>query len=121
LWVDPRDQTRTWGFFGQFGLSDGNPNPVRYVANGGIGGRSMFAGRTLDTFGIGYFYLGLSDDFTTLVSPIIALQDEPGIEVFYNFAVTPWCRLTYDLQVVNPSVTALDTAIITGLRLQTLF
>lgn len=121
LWMDPRVENRGWGIFGAFGVSDGNPNPVRFVASGGVGGRSMLAGRTLDTFGVGYFYLGLSDNFVTLVSPFIALQDEHGFEAFYNFAVTPWCRLTYDLQVVNPSAAVLDTAIINGLRLQMLF
>lgn len=35
LWVDPCDETRTWGLFGQFGISDGNPNPIRYAASGG--------------------------------------------------------------------------------------
>lgn len=121
LWVDPSVENRGWGFFIQSGISDGNPNPVEFVVNGGIGGRSMLAGRTLDSFGVGYFYLGLSDNFVNLVSPFIELQDEQGFEAFYNYAVTPWCRLTFDLQVVNPSATALDTAIIPGLRLQTIF
>ncbi|MEK6246891.1 MAG: carbohydrate porin, partial [Planctomycetales bacterium] len=121
VWVDPCVENRTWGLFAQFGISDGNPNPVQFVANGGVAGRSMLAGRTLDTFGVGYFYLGLSDNFTNLVSPFIELQDEQGIEVFYNYAVTPWCRLTCDLQVVDSSAVALDTSIITGLRLQTIF
>src|SRR5690606_27376054 len=65
-WVEPYDDKRTCGFFGQFGLSDGNPNPIHYVASGGIGGRAMSPGRTLDTFGVGYFYLGLSDEFKPL-------------------------------------------------------
>lgn len=120
IWLDPHVENRGWGFFGQFGISDGNPNPVQYVASGGVGGRSMIAGRTLDTFGVGYFYLGLSDNFVALTSPFIALQDEQGVEVFYNFAVTPWCRLTCDLQVVDPGQAALGTAIIPGLRLQVL-
>ena len=121
VWVDSQVENRGWGLFAQFGISDGNPNPVQFVANGGIAGRSMLAGRTLDTFGVGYFYLGLSDNFTNLVSPFIELQDEQGIEVFYNYAVTPWCRLTCDLQAVDSSAVALDTSIITGLRLQTIF
>ncbi len=41
LWVDSENADRSWGIFGQFGLSDGNPNPIRYVANGGLAGRSM--------------------------------------------------------------------------------
>ncbi len=121
LWSDQCDPSRTWGFFGQFGISDGNPNPIQYVATGGIGGRSMIAGRTLDRFGAGYFYLGLSDDFKALITPFIPQRDEYGIELFYNYAVTPWCWLTGDLQVVRPSTIGFDTAIIPGARLQVLF
>jgi porin len=121
VWVDPYDEKRTWGVFGQFGLSDGNPNPIRFVANSGIAGRSMLPRRRLDTFGVGYFYLGLSDQFKALAGPFLPQQDEYGVELFYNYAVTPWCRLTYDLQVARPSTQGLDTAIITGLRLQLRF
>jgi hypothetical protein len=28
LWVDPTDQTRNWGVFGNVGISDGKPNPT---------------------------------------------------------------------------------------------
>lgn len=121
LWVDPCDDKRNWGVFGQFGISDGNPNPIRFVANGGVGGRSMIPGRKLDTFGIGYFYLGLSDNFKTLARPFRPQRDEYGVELFYNYAITPWARFTTDLQIARPSTAGLDTAIIPGLRFQILF
>lgn len=121
VWVDSNDTDRTWGVFGQFGLSDGNPNPVRFVANGGIGGRSPLACRKLDTFGAGYFYLGMSDAFKSLAAPLLPQRDEFGVELFYNIAVTPWCRLTTDLQIARPSTAALDTALLPGLRLQMIF
>ncbi|MBN9524123.1 carbohydrate porin [bacterium] len=121
LWVDPAEETRHWGVFGQFGISDGNPNPVRFVANGGIGGRSMIPGRTYDTFGVGYFYLGLSDNFKALARPFLPQRDEYGVELFYNLAVTPWARFTTDFQVARPSTVGLDTAIIPGFRFQLLF
>jgi porin len=121
LWADPCDEKRNWGVFGQFGVSDGNPNPVKFVANGGVGGRSMLPGRTLDTFGVGYFYLGLSDGFKALSRPLLPQRDEYGVELFYNYAVTPWARLTGDLQIARPSTAGLDTAIIPGLRFQILF
>ncbi len=121
LWVDPCDEKRTWGLFGQFGISDGNPNPIRFVANGGFGGRSMFPGRILDTFGAGYFYLGLSDNFKSLARPFQPQQDEFGVEFFYNYAIRPWARFTADLQVARPSTVGFDTAIIPGIRLQMLF
>jgi porin len=120
LWVDPSDEKRTWGVFGQSGVSDGNPNPFRFVASGGIGGRSMFPGRTLDTFGAGLFFLGLSSNFKALSQPFNPQRDEYGVELFYNYAVTPWCRLTGDVQVARPTTVALDTVVIAGLRLQIL-
>lgn len=121
VWVDAADEKRHWGVFGQFGVSDGNPNPVRFVANGGVGGRSMIPGRTYDTFGVGYFYLGLSDNFKALARPILPQRDEYGVELFYNLAVTPWARFTTDLQVARPSTTGLGIAIIPGIRFQLLF
>jgi porin len=81
----------------------------------------MLPSRNLDRFGAGYFYLGLSDHFKTLSTPILAQQDEYGVELFYNCALTPWCWLTGDLQVVRPSTIGFDTAIIPGARLQLLF
>jgi porin len=81
----------------------------------------MIPGRTLDSFGVGYFYLGLSDNYKQLARPFLPQRDEYGMELFYNLAITPWCRLTGDFQVARPSTIGLDTAIITGLRLQVLF
>lgn len=121
LWVDSDNENRAWGVFGQFGISDGNPNPIRYVANGGLAGRSMIPGRTIDTFGAAFFYLGLSQDFKSLTAPILPQQDEYGAEFFYNFAVTPACRFTTDLQIVRPSTKGFDTAIIPGVRLELVF
>ena len=118
LRVDPADESRSWGIFGQFGISDGNPNPIRFVANGGIAGRSLIPGRVLDTFGVGYFYVGLSSEFESLLRPVLPQRDETGVELFYNVAITPWCRLTGDLQVARPSTRAFDTVLILGLRLQ---
>jgi porin len=121
LWVDELDEKRNWGVFGQFGFSDGDPNPIRYVINGGIGGRSMIPGRNLDTFGVGYFYLGLSDDFKSVTRSFHPQQDEYGLELFYNVAITPWARLTPDVQIVRPSTAGLKTTVIPGLRFQMLF
>ncbi len=121
LRVDESDKKRHWGLFGQFGLADGNPNPVRFVANGGVGGRSPLPGRKYDTFGVAYFYLGLSDSYKALARPLLPQRDEYGVELFYNLAVTPWARLTADLQVARPSTAGLGTAVLPGLRLQLLF
>jgi len=121
LWVDGCDEKRSWGVFGQYGISDGNPNPIRFVANLGVGGRSPLRFRTYDTFGVGFFYTGLSDEFKALASVVLPQHDEYGVEVFYNYAITPWCRLTGDVQVARPSTVGFDTTVITGGRLQILF
>ncbi len=121
LFLNPHDRQRHWGLFGQFGLSDGNPNPVRFIANGGLGGRSLLPCRQYDTWGAGYFYVGLSDTFKSLAQPLLPQRDASGVELFYNVAIRPWARLTWDLQVARPSTAAFNTAIIPGMRLQLAF
>jgi porin len=116
LWVDPMDQTRSWGVFGNVGISDGNPNPIQWSGILGIGGSSPIPNRKLDTFGIAYYYMGLSDEFKNVVRPIVPLRDEHGLELFYNVAVTPWFHVTADLQVITPFLQPVHTALVLGLR-----
>src|SRR5208283_3517233 len=49
------------GIFGRFGASDGNPNPVHYFYSLGVGGKGVIPGRQLDQFGIGYYYMDMSN------------------------------------------------------------
>jgi porin len=116
LWVDPTDQTRSWGVFGNVGISDGRPNPIQWSAIFGIGGSSPIPSRKLDTFGIAHYYLGLSDSFKNIAPPFAPLRDEHGLELFYNVAVTPWFHVTADLQVITPLLPPVHTALVLGLR-----
>lgn len=118
LWVDPNDATRMWGVGGGIGFSHGKPNPVHWTAVLGVGGSSPLAGRKLDTFGIAYYYLELSDSFKRDVGPILPLRAERGLELFYNLAVTPWCHVTTDLQVITPLLERVETAVVPGLRVR---
>jgi porin len=118
LWVDPTDKTRSWGVFGNFGISDGRPNPIKWSAIAGIGGSSPIPNRKLDTFGIAYYYLGYSDDFKDVAKIITPVRDEHGVEIFYNAAVTPWCHLTTDLQVITPTLERAETSLVLGLRMK---
>lgn len=123
------DPTKSWGLFGNAGIADNNPSPVRWFANIGIGGNSPACGRPLDTFGIGYFYLGASTSLKTLAPVLFPIGDEQGVELFYNYAVTPWLRITPDLQVVlparertlPPNAQPIDTAVIFGVRAKIVF
>ncbi len=45
----------------------------------------------------------------------MGIKDEQGLEIFYNFAVTPFFTVGLDLQVINPSLGE-HTAILPGLR-----
>ena len=116
LWTDPCDSKRSWGAFWNAGLSDGIANPVRWSGNAGIAGASPIAGRNLDTFGASYYYMGLSDSFKNFAPRLLPLRDEQGIELFYTAAVTPWCRITPDFQVVIPARSNVDTTFVFGLR-----
>jgi porin len=114
LWEDPCDSSRGWGLFGRAGISDGNPNPISWFLSFGIGGDSPFAGRTNDTFGIGWYYTGISDEFGPVVSRL--LRDGQGVELYYNIAITEWFHVTPDLQIVEPNAASIDTAIVPGVR-----
>lgn len=109
-----------FGLFGQFGISDGNPSRLHWSALAGIGGTGLIPGRSRDNWGIGYYYDAPSRDLKESLSLLLTIRDEQGVEIFYNFAVTPWMTVGVDLQVINPSLGE-DTAILPGLRCVTRF
>ena len=123
LWVSDTDDDRGWGVFGMSGISDGNPNPVRWNATLGIGVNGLFAARRHDTLGAAYFHVGLSSDFKSLLAqptapPGLEQRDEQGVELFYNAELTPWCHLSSDLQFVQPSTKDLNNTVVFGMRLK---
>lgn len=116
LWIDSCNSKRNVGLFSSWGISDGNPNPIRWSGNVSLQAHGISQCRENDSFGVAYFYTGLSNDFQNLASPIVALQDVQGGEVFYNFAVTPWMNVTPDLQIIQPANAGQSTAIVVGMR-----
>ena len=116
LYASPTDPKKIWGVFGNVGVSDGNPNPARFFTNVGFSGTSPIQGRTQDSFGLGYYYLDVTDTLKDLAPRVLRLQNEQGIEFYYNVAVTPWLHITPDLQVIDPFKERADTAIVAGLR-----
>jgi porin len=122
------------GVFGRFGASDGNPNPIHYFYSLGVGGKGIIPGRPIDRFGLGYYYITVSNPtFTGPLATRSFLRNEYGFEAFYDIALTPWMQLTPDIQVIRPSqkdvVTVgipptrqgIDTATVLGVRLQMIF
>lgn len=116
LYVAPDDPKRRWGVFGNLGIADDNPSPIRWFASAGISGASPVAGRKADSFGAGYYYLGVSDELKNLAPILLPLRNEQGMELYYNVAVTPWCQITPDLQVIDPFRERADTSLLFGLR-----
>ena len=103
------------GLFGQFGISDGNPNRLYWSGHVGLGGVGLIPRRSRDNWGVGYYYVVPSNDLKDLPGSIEKIRDEQGAEIFYNFAVAPWLSLGADLQIITPSLSD-DTAVFTGLR-----
>lgn len=116
VYVSPDDPQRKWGVFGNLGIADNNPSPIRWFASTGISGASPIAGRNRDTFGIGYFFLGVSTELKNLAPVLLPLRDEHGVELYYNMQATPWCQITPDLQVISPFRDRADTSLLVGLR-----
>jgi porin len=116
LYVTRDDAKRVWGVFGSLGIADDNPNPIQWYANAGISGASPLATRKRDTFGIGYFHLGISGPLRQSAQPFSPLGNEDGFEMYYNARLTPWFQMTPDLQVLNPFEQQAKAALVLGLR-----
>jgi porin len=130
LYETDKGSGRGLGVFGRFGISDGNPNPVKYLYSAGIGGEGVVPGRPLDGFGVGYYYIAVGHPrFTGPFATRSFLGDEQGAEAYYDLAITPWAKLTPDVQLVRPAqrrtvdangarVQHVDTSVVVGIRLQ---
>ncbi len=111
---DGRADHRGWGVFLMAGLADEDTNPVQWSVAGGIGGRGLLSSRPNDSFGVGYFLIELKGG---VVADLIGLKSaEQGGEIYYEAEITPWFHITTDLQIVDPGLSASDTAVILGLR-----
>jgi len=112
---DPNNSGKGWGVFGEITKADGNPNTLEWSTYFGVGGSSLLPSRPDDRFGVGYFRYGVSNDLKNDLAPIFDLTDESGIEFFYNVAVTPWLRVTADLQFIRPATGSDPSSIYAGL------
>jgi porin len=140
LYQPKKDVDQGMGVFGRLGVSDGNPDLMKFFGSFGVGGTGMFDSRPHDKFGLGFYYININNP--TFQGPLQTrnfLRDEYGFEAFYDVAITPWMLLTPDLQVINgaqkntvnivrdplglPRIqrNSIDTAVVLGVRLQMVF
>jgi porin len=115
FYKESADSDQGVGLFGRFSIADEETSPIESFYSIGIGGKGIIPGRDNDTFGIGYFYVGLSDDLKNLSD---TLEDSQGGEFFYNFEVAPWLHITPDLQIIDSSRENVNTAYIAGVRVK---
>jgi porin len=108
------------GLFGQFSLSDGNPTTIYWSALGGVSGTGFVPGRPADDLGLGVFYTALSSSLKDALPPVVNLNDEWGVEAYYDFALSPSASLGLDLQVIEPGLGD-STAVFVGMRLVSSF
>jgi porin len=101
---DASNPKRGWGVFGEITKADGNPNTLEWSGYFGLGGSSLFPSRSDDRFGVAYFRYGASSALKADLAPVLNLEDQSGVELFYNVAVTPWFRVTADLQFIRPAL-----------------
>jgi porin len=103
------------GLFGQFGISDGNPNRLYWSALVGVGGTGLIPGRSRDNWGVGFYYDAVRSYLKESLESTLTIRDEKGWELFYNFFVTQWLTMGADVQLIDPSL-ADETAVFSGLR-----
>lgn len=114
----PRDG---WGLFVSGSIADKNTSPIARYLTFGLGGNGLIKSRRTDEFGIAYGYTSLSSTLKNAIDPLNRLRVEHEFEAFYNFHLTPWLRLTGDLQVIRPTRTNAETAIVPGARMEVIF
>jgi len=130
VWQPAGDPTRGVGVFFSVGVSDGNPNPVKYSYSLGLVGKGVVPNRPHDDFGIGWARTEFSDDFLRELRALpvnLGLDHEAVVELYYNAAVTPWLSVSPSLQIISPAlnktfeaasqaVKDIDTTYIAGVR-----
>jgi porin len=114
---------RGWGLFGRASIGDGNPNPIRYFLSTGLGGYSPLGQQRGDTFGVGWFLVGASDQFGPVPTALLGPRNGIGVEWFYNIQATPWLNITPDVQWIRPGLGAIstDNAFVYGVRANATF
>jgi porin len=120
LWVDPCDSSRHWGYFARAGIADSDTNPISYLLSAGLGGASPL--RDGDSFGVGYYYSGTSDEIgPLLVGALGPIGDSQGVEVFYRSQLTESISVTPDFQWVDQAREQVADAYLLGLRMNIAF
>ncbi len=103
------------GVFGRVGILPKSRNPFNTSVSLGIGGRGIIPGRPFDRMGFAGYWLNDSEKLGGLLGAL--LEDEWGLEMFYNYAITPAIQASADFQYIDSSVRTSDDVFIFRMRL----
>jgi porin len=124
-YIVERGKRDGWGAFWQVSFADKERSPITQFYNIGIGGNGLFKARETDEFGLAYSYTGLSsvlkDNIDLVTLGFRRPRAEHVLEAFYNFHMTPWFRLTPDLQIIRPTRAIANVAVVLGGRMEVIF
>jgi porin len=116
LYTEKEDETQGFGIFSRLGTADDKTSTVANFYSVGLGGKGIIEGRDNDTYGIGYFYIQLSNEFNRIIERNFG--DSQGLEIFYNIEVKPWLHITPDFQIIEPSNEHVDRTYVAGFRVK---
>jgi porin len=98
------------GVFGRIGYGPEETNPVTRNASVALIANGLSDSRPNDSLGLGVYHNGISrplkDDITRLTGDTATPKNENGMEVFYDFAITPAIRVIPSYQHIWNPLTA---------------
>ena len=102
------------GAFGRLGYAPEVTNTITRDTSIALFAHGLFDCRAFDSFGVGFYYNAISgklkDNIERLTAGTSTVNDEKGIEVFYDFAITPAIRLIPSYQHIwDPLITQVFT------------
>ena len=118
LWQDECNKVRNIRFTTGGTIADSNPSFSNWNVFGKIEAFGLNPDRLGDRMGISGWYNGISQNVKDLAALAVGenVRDNWGIEMYYNREITPWFRLTPDLQVLQNSNGDTDTSLVLGVR-----
>jgi len=94
------------GLFGRLGYAPKTTNTLDRHASVALFARGLWDSRQYDSFGAGFYDNAFSGEFKDDISQLTAgtiVKNEKGLEVFYDFAITPAIRVNPGYQHIwNP-------------------
>jgi porin len=98
------------GLFGRIGYAPEETNPITRDASVALFANGLSDHRPNDSFGLGIYHNRISPplktDFARLTAATATVKNENGLEVFYDFAITPAIRLIPSYQHIWNPLTA---------------